>query len=87
MAFKKRLLHSQQALFSLARIFLHPAVTPAAQSLDKIEIGQCQPVVLPFQDAQPHPLPSEICHLPAALRQPDFEVLPDLRLQRRHAAF
>ena len=58
MAFKKRLLHSQQALFSLARIFLHPAVTPAAQSLDKIEIGQCQPVLLPFQDAQSHPLPA-----------------------------
>ena len=55
---KKRLLHSQQALFSLARIFLHPAVTPAAQSLDKIEIGQCQPVLLPFQDAQSHPLPA-----------------------------
>lgn len=31
MAFKKRLLHSQQALLSLAQIFLHPAVTPAAQ--------------------------------------------------------
>jgi len=48
MAFKKAPLHSQQALFSSARIFLHPAVTPAAQ--------------------------------------PDPEVLPGLRLQRRHAA-